>query len=716
MNIKNSFGIAAILACLSFQSFSQKVLPLYLDESQPLELRVESALSLLTLEEKVALCHAQSKFSVAGVPRLGIPAMWMSDGPHGIRAEINWGSWDYSRWTSDSCTAFPSLTCLAATWNPELAYEHGAALGAEARYRQKDILLAPGVNIYRSPLNGRNFEYLGEDPYLSSVMVVPYIKGVQSNGVAACVKHYLANNQETLRGSINVEMSDRALNEIYLPAFKAAVLKGEVMAVMGAYNKFRGVYCCENTFLLTKILREDWGFKGVTISDWSGVHSTAATANAGLDIEMGTETKYFTDYYLANPFLKQLKDGSIDIKVVDDKAKRVLRTIFLTGMNSKRPFGSFGTAEHAAVSKKIAEEGIVLLKNENKILPLNLTGIKSIAVIGDNAMHKQISGGGSSDLKARYEISPLQGLMKRLPKSIEIKFSPGYSLKEQENEALRKAAVDIAAKSDIVVFFGGLNKEPGQDCEGDDRKSMKLPYGQDELISAIQKVNPRIVVVLVSGNATEMPWVANVPGILQAWYPGLEGGNAIAGILCGDVNPSGKLPFTFPVKLEQSPAHALSAFPGDGTTVSYKEDIFVGYRWFEKKKTEALFPFGFGLSYTNFTYGKIMSDKTTLKSPEKIKVSMSVKNSGTMEGSDVVQLYISCLNTAEDRPVKELKAFKKVSLMPGEEKTVEFEVSSEDLKIYSEKEKGWIILPGKYKIMIGNSSRDIFGTLAFSYN
>lgn len=713
--MRKSFFAVLTLFLLTSSVHAQVKLPVYLDDSQPLELRVEDALSQLTLEEKVALCHAQSKFSVAGVPRLGIPAIWMSDGPHGIRAEINWDNWGYAKWTSDSCTAFPSLTCLSATWNPELAYSHGVAIGAEARYRQKDILLAPGVNIYRSPLNGRNFEYLGEDPFLSSKMVVPYIKGVQSNGVAACVKHYMANNQETLRGSINVEMSDRALNEIYLPAFKAAVTEGQVWAVMGAYNKFRGEYCCENPFLLTKVLKEDWGFKGIVVSDWNAVHSTLPTALAGLDIEMGTDNKDFRDYFLAGPFLKLIKDGTIPQKVLDDKARRVLRIIFLTGMDRNRTFGSFGTAEHATVSRKIAEEGIVLLKNDGQLLPLNISNIHSIAVIGDNATRRQIIGGGSSELKAKYEISPLQGLQNRLPKNIEIKFAQGYSPKKDENETLRKDAIDLASKSELVIFVGGLNKTRGQDTEGDDRENMDLPYGQSGLISEIQKVNPKIVVVLISGNAMTMPWVNSVPAILQAWYPGLEGGNAIASVLCGDINPSGKLPFTFPVKLEQVPAHALKAFPGDGTTVIYKEDIYVGYRWFEKEKIQPLFPFGFGLSYTNFSFGKIVADKNAITSGETMNINIPVKNTGNREGAEVVQLYISAVKPSEDRPVKELKSFKKIRLLPGEEKIVEFVLSPEDLKIYSEKEKSWVINPGNYKILIGNSSRDIYETLNFKY-
>lgn len=433
----NSFISFILLSCLLQSLKAQTALPVYLDSEYSIDQRVANALSLMTLQEKVALCHAQSKFSSAGVPRLGIPEIYMSDGPHGIRAEMNWGNWEYAGWTSDSCTAFPSLNCLAASWNPSLAYEFGAALGAEARYRNKSILLGPGVNIYRTPLNGRNFEYMCEDPRLAAAMAVSYIKGVQMNGVAACVKHYIANNQETLRGFINVEMSDRALNEIYLPAFRAAVVEGGAMAVMGAYNKFRGTYCNENTFLLNEVLKRDWNFKGVVVSDWNGVHSTMGAVLGGVDIEMGTDDrKDFNDYFLANPFLEKLQNGTIDVKVVNDKARRILRIIFLTAMNRSRPFGSFASSQHADLSGKIAEQGIVLLKNEKNILPLAMNNINTIAVIGDNATRKQIVGGGSSELKARYEISPLDGLTKRLNGKVNVVYAQGYSIKKEDQQQL----------------------------------------------------------------------------------------------------------------------------------------------------------------------------------------------------------------------------------------------------------------------------------------
>ncbi len=703
--------LSFILLSTLFQSLTaQPSLPIYLNEKFSIEKRVENALSLMTLQEKVALCHAQSKFSSAGVPRLGISEIYMSDGPHGIRAEMNWGNWEYAGWTSDSCTAFPSLNCLAASWDPSLAYEFGAALGAEARYRNKSILLGPGVNICRTPLNGRNFEYMGEDPRLAAAMVVPYIKGVQMNGVAACVKHYIANNQETLRGFINVEMSDRALNEIYLPAFRAAVVEGGAMAVMGAYNKFRGTYCNENTFLLNEILKRDWNFKGVVVSDWNGVHSTMGAALGGLDIEMGTDDrKNFNDYFLANPFLEKLQNGSIDLKLVNDKARRILRIIFLTAMNRSRPFGSFASSQHAGLSGKIAEQGIVLLKNEKSILPLAMNNLNTIAVIGDNATRKQIVGGGSSELKARYEISPLDGLTKRLNGKINVVYAQGYSLKKDEQQQLQKAAVELAAKADLVIFTGGLNKEMGQDCEGADRVNMDLPYGQNELISELLKVNKKVVVVLLSGNPVTMPWVDSVAAILQVWYPGMEGGNAIAKILCGDVNPSGKIPFTFPKKMADNPASQFGtlAYPGDGTNVVYKEDIYVGYRWFDTKKIEPLFPFGFGLSYTSFELGKMKLNKTTIKKGDLITIELQVKNTGKRSGSEVVQLYLSQVNLTEDRPEKELKSFEKVFVETGKTKEAVLTISSKEFEYYSNKSKGWKLEPGLYKISIGNSSRNI---------
>ena len=610
--------ITSLIACTCFtiSVFAQTVKPAYLDESQPIEKRVEDALTRMTLEEKVKMCHAQSKFSSYGVPRLGIPELWMSDGPHGIREEVLWDEWNGAHWTSDSCIAFPALTCLAATWDPQMATLYGKSIGEEARYRKKDVLLGPGVNIYRTPLNGRNFEYMGEDPFLISRMVIPYIKGVQSNGVAACVKHFALNNQEIDRGHINVIVDDRALHEIYLPAFKAAVQEAGVWSVMGAYNQYKGQQCCHNQYLLNDILKQDWQFDGVVISDWGGVHNTEQAANFGLDLEMGTwtdglsqgKTNAYDNYYLAEPLLKKIKKGEINIKVVDDKVRRLLKMIFRTVMNSQRPWGSFGTEEHALAGRTIAENGIVLLKNDKNILPINLNKIKKIAVVGENATKRMTLGGGSSSLKVKYEITPLDGLKKQIGNLAEIIYVKGYvspltekrdpkpeipvGYKEPNPEILLQEAINAAKDADIVLYFGGLNKNENQDSEGNDRKSYNLPYGQDRLISELAKVNKNIVVTIISGNAVAMPWIKEVPAIVEGWFGGTESGNAIASILTGKVNPSGKLPMTIAEKLEDYPSHALGEYPGDHVNVRYNEGIFIGYRWIDKQKKQTLFPFG----------------------------------------------------------------------------------------------------------------------------
>ena len=559
-----------------------------------LETRIDSILTLLTLEEKVAMCHAQSQFSSPGVPRLGIPELWMSDGPHGIRGEINWSNWDYSGWTNDYITAFPALTCLAATFNPSLSKQYGISIGEEARYRKKDVLLGPGINMYRTPLNGRNFEYMGEDPYLASVMVVPYIKGVQQNGVAACVKHYALNNQELWRGHINVEVSDRALHEIYLPAFKAAVKEGNAWSIMGSYNQFRGEHCSHNDLLLNQILKKDWGFEGVVISDWGGTHDTKQAALNGLDIEMGSPINKqtssrlaFDANFLGQPFLELLKNDNIDKSILNDKVRRILRLMMRTTLNTERPFGRINNKEHLQVSREIATEGIVLLKNENDFFPINPSQKITIAVIGENAIKPMTIGGGSSELKADFEISALEGLQKRY-KNATIIYSIGYSsenLKEGEMASLNNEAIETASKADLVLFFGGLNKNKGQDCEDGDRQEFNLPYNQDYLISEIVKVNANIGIVLVSGNAVSMPWISRVKAVMQTWYLGSEAGHAIADIISGNVNPSGKLPFSFPVKLTDNAAHFYGeiSYPGDGKTQYYKDDIFVGYRWHDTK-------------------------------------------------------------------------------------------------------------------------------------
>lgn len=712
--------------------------PVYLDDSQPIEARVKDALSRMTLEEKVALCHAQSKFSSAGVPRLGIPEVWMSDGPHGVRAEINWNDWGYANWTNDSITAFPALTCLAATWNPEMSAKYGKAIGEEARYREKDVLLGPGVNIYRTPLNGRNFEYMGEDPYLASVMCVPYIQEVQKNGVAVSVKHYALNNQELWRGHIDVELSDRALYEIYLPAFKAAVCQGGAWTVMGAYNKIRGQHACHNELTLNKILKGDWKFDGVVVTDWGGAHDTYEAAMNGLDIEMGSYTNGLTsesaftynDYYLANPYLQMLKSGKVPMSTIDDKASRILRLIFRTAMNRQKPYGSVATPEHYAAAREIGNEGIVLLKNapvskkESALLPIDASRYNRILVVGDNAVRLLNQGGGSSELKVKDMVSPLDGLRELY--GDKVVYTRGYAagrpmygradeIPQAVTDSLRNRAVEMAREADLVVLFGGLNKNHFQDCEGGDRLQYGLPFGQDELIEALQAVNKNLVLVLLSGNAVEMPWVDKVPAIVQGWYLGSMGGKSLADVLGGAVNPSGKLPFSFPVKLEDCGAHAFDAlsYPGDSIKEVYKEDILVGYRWYDTKKIPALFPFGHGLSYTTFQYGKPVASAKKMAADGTLTVTVPVKNTGSVAGKEVVQLYVGDDKCSVLRPLKELKHFQKIALQPGEEKSVTFTVTPEDLQFYDDKAACWKSEPGKFKLYIGSSSTDIRGTVNF---
>lgn len=712
--------ISGSLLLISALLCGQSKNPVYLDDSKPLEERVEDVLSRMTVEEKVALCHAQSKFSSPGVSRLGIPEVWACDGPHGIREEVIWDQWGGAKWTNDSCIAFPALTCLAASWNPDMALLYGESIGEEARYRNKNMLLGPGVNIYRTPLNGRNFEYMGEDPYLASVLVVPYIQGVQKSGVAACVKHFALNNQEVGRMNINVKVDNRALHEIYLPAFRAAVLQGKAWAIMGAYNQYKNQHCCHNEYLLNGILKRDWGFDGAVVSDWGGVHNTRESIHNGLDMEFGTWTdglskgksNAYDSYYLADPYLELLKSGEVSDKELNDKVRRILRLIFRTTMNKERPYGSFGTVAHGEAGKKIAEEGIVLLQNKGDLLPLDGANLKQIAVIGENAVKKMTIGGGSSSLKAKYEVSPLDGIRKRFGAD-KVSYAPGYTSGKENKEALMGEALEKAKTADVVLFFGGLNKNDGQDSEGSDRKDMSLPYGQDELIRALSGVNPKLVVVILSGNAVAMPWVKEVPAIVEGWYCGSESGNAIASVLAGDVNPSGKLPFTFPVRLEDNSAHALNAYPGDGKDVEYKESIFVGYRWVDQQKAKPLFCFGHGLSYTTFEYGKVIADKKALDINGEITCSVTVKNTGKRPGAEIVQLYISDKKSSLPRPVKELKGFKKISLNAGETETVSFTIAKEALQYYDDGKQSWVVEPGLFEALIGASSGDIRGKVAF---
>lgn len=713
---------------------NQPQIAIYLDETQPLEARVEDALSRMTLEEKIKVIHAQSKFSSAGVPRLGIPELWTTDGPHGIRTEVLWDKFQQAGWTNDSITAFPALTCLAATWSEEMSALYGKSIGEEARYREKDVLLGPGVNIYRTPLCGRNFEYMGEDPFLAGKMAVPYIQEVQKNGVAVCVKHYALNNQEAMRLTYDAVIDDRALYEIYLPAFRMAVQEGKAWSIMGAYNRFETVHACHNDRLLNKILKQEWGFDGAVISDWGGVHNTDEAILNGLDLEFGTGTDGLADkyqnsydaYYLAMPYYEKLKSGEASIEVLDDKVRRVLRLNFRTAMNRNKPYGSMCSPEHYEAARRIAGEGIVLLKNENNILPIDLEKTSKILVVGENAIKKMTVGGGSSSLKAKDEFTPIVGLKEAIGDKAKLVYQRGYVgdlLRSYNNvdtgidltdprseEQLIADAVAEAADADVILFFGGLNKARGQDAEGQDRESMALPYAQDKVIEALAEVNDNIVVIIVSGNAVEMPWVDKVDGVVESWFLGTQAGHAIADVLLGKVNPSGKLPFTFPVKLEDNACHALGAYSNDSNEVVYKEGIFVGYRWAEKQDIKPLFAFGHGLSYTTFEYGEAKCRKTK----NGFKVSVDVTNTGAREGKEIVQLYIGDHESTLERPVKELKGFKKIALAQGETKTVTFEITADMLKYYDPAQCAWVLESGKFTAYVGAASDDIRTAVEFT--
>ena len=724
------FG-AAVLAASCGQTAPKFDGPAYLDESLPIDVRVEDALSRMTLEEKVKILHAQSKFSSAGVPRLGIPEIWTTDGPHGIRPEVMWDEWDQARWTNDSCVAFPALTCLAATWNEEMSALYGKSIGEEARYRDKDVLLGPGVNIYRTPLNGRNFEYMGEDPFLASKMVVPYIQEVQKNGVAVCVKHYALNNQEAKRHEYDAVIDDRTLYEIYLPAFKAAVQEGGAWSIMGAYNLYKGQHLCHNQYMLNDILKGEWGFDGVVISDWGGTHDTDQAINNGLDLEFGTWTNglnmsssnSYDTYYLADPYLAKLRSGEASEEVLNDKARRVLRLIFRTAMNNSKPAGSMRSPEHYEAARRIAGEGIVLLKNDNDVLPVDLEKTKKLLVVGENAIKMMTVGGGSSSLKVQHECTPLEGILAAVGDKAEVVYERGYvgdvtgdyngvvtgqDLSESRSEdKLIADAVAAAKDADAVIFIGGLNKSAHQDCEDSDRFGLELPYAQDKTIEALAAVNPNLTVVIVSGNAVAMPWVDKVNGIVETWFSGSQTGHALADVLFGKVNPSGKLPFTFPVKLEDNAAHALDAYDPEDLSVEYKEGIFVGYRWAEKEQIKPLFAFGHGLSYTDFGYGEAKAARTSMKENGTLSVSVDVTNTGDVAGKEVIQLYIGDNEASVARPVKELKGFRKIALEPGQKQTVTFEITPEMLKFFDADKHEWVLEKGKFTAFIGAASDDI---------
>ena len=728
--------LSICLVCCGFTAATSQV---YKDPKAPIEERVKDALSRMTTHEKVQLLHAQSKFTSAGVPRLGIRQLNMDDGPHGVRAELEWNTWMPAKWTNDSVVAFPSLTCLAATWNPELARLYGHAVSEEFAFRGKDIMLGPGCTIARTPLCGRNFEYTGEDPYLAGEIVTPYIQGAQANGVACCLKHFFLNNQEIDRFTVNVNVSRRAIEEIYLPAFKKAVTKGGLWTIMGSYNLWNNIHCCQNDSLLNGILKRGWGFDGAVISDWSGVTDTWQAATGGMDIEMGSFTDGFTkesefgynDYFLADKFEALINEGKIPMSVLDDKATRVLRTIFRTSMNADKVVGSQCSEEHYDACQAIGEEGIVLLKNDRSMLPLDATKYARILVVGENATRSLTQGGGSSELKTLFDIAPLDGL--RALYGDKITYAQGYysgralygvqePLDAARQDSLRQDALDKARTADLIIYVGGLNKNAKQDCESNDRESYDLSFGQNELISQLAKIQPNIVVVTFGGNAYATPWLSKVPALVHCWYLGSMAGTALANVLSGKVNPSGKLPVTFAVRQQDYPCfqYGEKAYPGVNGQVFYDEGIYVGYRWFNSvmntKKIKPQFPFGHGLSYTTFKYGKPVLGSNRMSSQQGgISVTLPVTNTGSVKGKEIVQLYIGDDKCSVDRPAKELKGFRKVELQPGETKDVTFEITADDLSFFDEHAGQWRVEPGKFTAYFCASETDVRQKASFTY-
>ncbi|WP_345950207.1 glycoside hydrolase family 3 C-terminal domain-containing protein [Mucilaginibacter sp. PAMB04274] len=682
--------------------------------------QADALLKQMTLPEKVSMIHGSSSFTSGGVPRLGIPEFVMSDGPHGVRLEHG-RTYKDSMGIADASTYLPTGVCLAATWNPKLGYAFGSVLGAEANYRGKDVILGPGINIIRSPLNGRNFEYQSEDPYLISRLAVGYIKGVQDQGVSACVKHYALNNIEAKRTSINVEVSERALREIYLPGFKAAVQEGGVYTLMGSYNKVRGEWATHNNYLMNQILKKEWGFKGIVISDWGAVHNTQQALWNGTDIEMGTDLSLgdkpdYRKYFLGDTVLALVKAGKTPEYLINDKVRRILYVMIKTHVIDKqRKKGTFNTKEHQQTAQKIAEEGIVLLKNQNNILPL-APAVKSIAVIGFNANRPQALGGGSSQIKALYEVTALDGLKKQAAKGVKITYAQGYKIERgaKADAGMIQEAANAAAKADVAIVVGGwthgydYNKwaDNAYDAEDTDKPDMNMPFGQDELIKAVLKANPKTVVVLLGGGPIDMTqWAQNAPGIIQAWYPGMEGGTALANIIYGKTNPSGKLPMTFPKTLADAPDHKLGEFPAskDGVNVYYNDDIYVGYRYFDTYKVEPQFAFGYGLSYTTFAYSGLQV-KTQGNTAT---VTFTVTNTGKKAGAEIAQVYVKQQQSLLPRPEKELKAFDKVFLQPGEKKQVTLSLNADAFQYFNDVTNNWMLEKGNYNILVGASSRDI---------
>ncbi|MDA3810271.1 MAG: glycoside hydrolase family 3 C-terminal domain-containing protein [Spirochaetaceae bacterium] len=676
-----------------------------------IEEEIDNLIGQMTVEEKVAMCHGSEPFRTGAIPRLGIPGLSMSDGPMGVRKEFLSESWTEKGLSNDFVSYLPSNMAVAATWSREKAHLFGETLGREARGRGKDIILAPGINIIRSPLGGRNFEYMSEDPHLIAELVVPLIEGIQENDVAACVKHFAANNHEENRMAISVEMDEQALQEIYLPGFKAAVTKAKSLTIMSAYNKFRGTHCSHNERLLKTILRDQWGFDGVVISDWGAVHDTKEAAEGGLDIEMHITTNY-DNYFFANPYLKMLKEGVLSEEIINGQVRNILRLMFrLNLFSGKRKKGSFNTMENWQAALDIARESVVLLKNDTNRLPLPLESdnkrIRKILVIGENAQKVHSSGGGSAEIKALFEMSPLLGLTMIAGGNCTIEFQQGYSSDKntslEKSQSMIREASEMAGSYDDVLLFCGLNHE--HDTEEFDRVNFNLPYRQDDLIASVLKANDRTIIINISGSPVAMPWISKASTVVQMFYSGMFSGQVIAEVLFGLVNPSGKMPLTFPVNLNDSPDHSLGEFHG-GEIINYNEGIYTGYRYYDSYDVKPLFPFGHGLSYATFVYEKLDIVVKELK-PLETEVTLSVQNKSDVEGSEVIQLYLRDIEASGKRPFKELKGFIKMDLKPDEKKSHTFILKEEDLSFYKKKEEKWIFEPGEFEVLCGASSRDI---------
>ena len=715
-------------------------------KTETYEVQIGKLLEQLTLEEKIGMIHGAGLFRTDGVERLSIPPLFFSDGPMGVRAEFADNEWRNTGTTDDFVSYIPCNSAVASTWNRELAGEEGRVLGEEARGRGKDMILAPGINIKRSPFCGRNFEYMSEDPYLISELVVPMVKGIQQSDVAACVKHFAANSQETERLWVDTKVSKQTLEEIYFPGFRAAVQKGGVHAVMGAYNLLNGEHCCTSKKLLNGTLRRDWGFDGVVVSDWGGVHDTREAAEAAIDVEM--EVTYdFDQQYLAEPLLKMVRSGEISEAFIDEKVRNILRLMFRLHMigekRETRKTGTYNSREHQETVLKIARESVVLLKNEEECLPLEAQKVKRVAVIGQNAAAIHSNGGGSAEIKALYEISPLLGIKKLLGGNVKVEYAPGYYIpgkeaqgsvnwqadstkkdwgkSSEETEAsdetkecrkrFREEAVALAKECDTVIFVGGLNHD--FDSEGYDRTTLMLPYEQDALIGELLAVRPDTVIVLYAGSPVAMPWNAQAKAVLWSYYAGMEGGTAIAEILFGKGNPSGRLAESFPKDANDCPAHTIGTF-AKKDVVEYKEGVMVGYRYYDTADTPLYYGFGHGLSYSRFVY-KYMTVRPVTASAEtggtmdapRYELAVTVKNDSLRTGKEVVQVYVAPKERQDDRPAHELRAFEKVELMPGEEKTVKLLLTAEAFSVYDEKQHAFAEKTGSYEIEVGSSSRDI---------